>query len=584
MHRMTRPHDLRGPDPRTIDGAAGAPARATSRRWRALTVGVVALSAVALVASACGTEQAADGRGDAEASATEVYINETVSDDVPVVGGRVVYGVPAETSSFNPLIGSWASYSLTIARSFFDYLANYDEDGDVQPYLAERLEPSADYRTWTVTLRDGITFSNGKPVTAAAVVEGQREFKASPVVGETMARVDDWEVLDRLRFKVRANQPWSSFPHAMATQIGVVVDPDWLDSDDIAHPIGTGPFVVDRWDVNEQMVLKRNPSHWRFDDHGNRYPYLDQITFRIIVDEANRAEALRRGEIDMMMQTFATPSVKEMLAEAESGTYQAFSDKTSETPEDYVVVNTAKAPLNDVDARRALAHALDLDEYVATVTGGLDVPADSPWMEGSPWHTEVDYPSYDPVEAARLVERVKARNGGMFTVTLLGNPSNESVRVQQYLQEQWSQVGIDVRLEALLQQTKIIKMIQGDYDLALTQQFDNIHPYNELIYWQDWGKPLGAISLNFSRLTDPEVTRLAIEASGATGDEEKAAYHALSRRLAEVVPFIWLGHASRTVIAKPQLVNVVRTTLPDGQPMTSFIQGSHATYQIWLRR
>jgi peptide/nickel transport system substrate-binding protein len=549
---------------------------------RTAALGLAVVTAVALLAPACGTP----GTGPASApdSAGQRYVNETTSDAAPVPGGQIVYGVPAETSSFNPVLSSWASYSLTIARSIYDTLATYDENGEVQPLLAEKFEHSADYRSWTVTLRDGITFTNGKPFTAESVVAFERSLKTSPVLNETMARVDSWEVLDARRYSVSLNQPWTSFAHTMSSQVGVGVDPDWLTSDDITHPVGTGPFVVDHWDVNKEMVLKKNPKYWRKDDRGVAYPYLDGLTFRVIVDEAARVEALRKGEIDIMMQTYSTPSVGEMLDEARSGTLQAFSDRRFETPEDYVLLNTTRAPFDDVDARRALAHALDLGDYVAKVTGGLDEPADSPWKPGSKWYTPVDYPKYDPVEARRLVDTVKERNGGRFTLTLLANPSNESVRIQQYVQEQWTKVGIDVKLQSVPQQTKIIKMLQADYDVVLTQQFDNVHPAPETVYLRDWHKPAGTMSLNFSRLSDAAITQLSVEASGSTGDLEKEKYAAVSRRLAELVPFIWLAHASRTVIAKPRMVNVVRAPLPSGGRMLEFIQGSHPIHQIWIKR
>jgi peptide/nickel transport system substrate-binding protein len=546
----------------------------------AVMASVVALG---LLAAGCGSKTDTGSAPSGPTSTVSQNINETISNDQPASGGQLVYGVPAETSSFNPAIGSWASYSLTIARSIFDTLGSYDESGTVQPLVAEKFDHSDDYRTWTVTLRPGLKYSNGKPVTAQSVVEAQRAFKASPILSETY-RTDDWEVKDDLTFVMKASQVWTTFPHAMTTQIGTVVDPAWLTSTDITHPVGVGAFTVDHWDVEKEMVLKKNPNYWRKDSRGIAYPYLDGITFRIIVDEAARADALRKGEIDVMMQTYSTPSVGEMLNEAKSGKFQAFSDKGFETPEDYVLVNTAKAPLNDVDARKALAYAIDQADYIAKITGGLDEPANSPWAPSSKWYTDTDYPKYDVAESKRLVEAVKAKNGGKFTVSLLGNPSNESVRVQQYLQDKWKAVGIDVTLEAQLQSRKIIKMIQGDYDLALTQQFDNVHPYNELIYWQDWHKPLGTLSLNFSRLSDPQLTQLAIDAAGSSGADEKAKYNAISKRMAEIVPFVWLAHAARTLIAKPRVVNLVKATLPDGKPMISFIQGSHATFQIWLRR
>jgi peptide/nickel transport system substrate-binding protein len=552
-----------------------------SRARRAGVTGLAVLSAVGLLAPACGTKSP---DVTATPEAVSPYANEIVSDANPTKGGRLIYGVPAESSSFNPVLASWAAYSLVIARSIYDNLAEYDEAGNPQPYLAESITSNADYTRWSVKLRPGVVFSNGKKVNAQIVVDMQRAIKSSPIVGVVFSRIADWEIKDDLSFDVVMNTPWSGYFNAMASQVGTVADPDWLTSPDVQHPIGTGPFIVDRWDVNKEMVLRKNPNYWRKDDKGNQFPYLDGITYKVITEESARIEALRKGDIDIMMQTYATPTVAALIGEAKAGAYQAFDDKQFEGPEDYILTNTSKAPLNDVDARRALAFALNLDDYVATITGGLDTPADSPWKPNSQWYSPVNYPKYDPVEATRLVNLVKARNGGKFSVTLLGNPSNESNRVTQYLQEQWAKVGIDVKLDSILQQTKIIKMLTGDYDLAFTQQFDNPQASAENVYWLNWPLAPGAPNLNFSRVNDPEVDRLTAEAWSVKGEKEKAAYAAIAKRFGEIVPFVWLAHASRTIVATNSVMNVVRSTLPDGDPMLQFIQGSHSVHQIWLKR
>jgi peptide/nickel transport system substrate-binding protein len=564
-------------DPAMVDTR---PFRRRSRRLG--TTGVAMLAAVAVLASGCnkGGEDGTVGVGPPSSQ----YANEVTSDETPVTGGRLVYGVPAETSSFNPMLAMWASYSLTIARSMYDSLASYDETGTPRPDLAESIEPNADSTVWTVKLRPGVKYSNGKPLNAETAVAMQRAYKASPIVGVVFNRVADFEVKDDLTFVAKMSRPWPGYLTAMASQVGVMADPAWLNSEDVTHPIGTGPFVVDHWDVNKEMVLRKNPSYWRKDANGTAFPYLSGVTFKVMPDEAERAEALRKGEIDVMMQNFATPTVATMINEARSGSFQAFDDKQFEGPEDYVLTNTAKAPLNDVDARRALAYALDLNDYVDTVTGGLDTPADSPWKEGSPWYTPVNYPKFDVAEATRLVNQVKARNGGKYSVTLLGATSPEATRVQNWLAEQWGKVGIDVRIDNVPQQTKIIKMLQGQYDLVLTQQFDNPQPGSDNVYWMNFGLPPEALQISFARITDPELNRLADDAWSHTGAEETEDFKAVARRLAEVVPFVWLGHASRTVIAKNSAVNVVRANLPDGTPMLEFSQGSHHVHQIWLKR
>src|SRR5690606_6072919 len=140
-----------------------APSATRARRSRALRLGAAGVAAVALVAAAC-TPKSTETAG--TTPDTSPYANEKVSEDAPTVGGRLVYGVPAETSSFNPVLASWAAYSLIIGRSIFDTLAMYDENGDPKPWLAESITSNPEYTRWTVKLRPGVTYTNGQPVTA----------------------------------------------------------------------------------------------------------------------------------------------------------------------------------------------------------------------------------------------------------------------------------------------------------------------------------------------------------------------------------------------------------------------------------
>jgi hypothetical protein len=120
--------------------------------------------------------------------------------------------------------------------------------------------------------------------------------------------------------------------------------------------------------------------------------------------------------------------------------------------------------------------------------------------------------------------------------------------------------------------------------VVLTQQFDNPLPSSENVYWMNFHQPPGSLSIAFARITDPEIDRLSDDAWSVTGEAEKADFNAIARRLAENVDFVWLGHASRTVVAKNSVVNIVRASLPGGDPTLQFIQGSHPLHQVWLKR
>jgi peptide/nickel transport system substrate-binding protein len=514
----------------------------------------------------------------------------TMSDEPPRIGGSMVYGLPADTNSWNPSVAQWAAYSMQVARALFDPVFLYDADGNIQNNLVERIEHNADYTEWTTTLRPGVTFHNGKKLTAADVVEAQKLYRASPVLGGSysLATVESSEPLNELTWRTKTRKPWPTLRQQSTHQLAFVIDPEWLNASEFKadKPIGTGPFKIESWELGKKLVVVKNPDYWRFDKWGNRLPYLDRIEFQIIPSDQERSEALQAGRLDIMMQTLTTPNIEQLRGRCRAGELQCFSDVKGETPEDVVVLNTTKPPLNSVDARRALAMAIDRNDYVKQVTDGLNEPADSMYAPTSPWYTPTHYPTYNTVEAARLVERVKIRNRGQFRFTLLAMASEDSTRVARYLQAAWAKVGVDVQVSTLDNRQKIIGQVSGNYQASLTQLFDSFHPVGMSAYL-DPNQAAAPYTMAFARLNDPEIGD-AVESLVRTAPPEDANFRGATARLVErvntMVPFIWLAHAPRTVVARPNVVNITVCTLPDGQPAQDFHLGSHAVAQIWIKR
>jgi peptide/nickel transport system substrate-binding protein len=555
------------------------PARGVLPVWRSLA----AVALLALVLTSCSRGQDPDQAAD-QPKVESSYLNAQVTDGIPHEGGTLVYGVNADTNSWNPAQAQWGSYSFLVARTMFDFLTEFDEDGDIKLYAAESLVPNADFTLWTIKLRDGIKFSNGQPLTAADVVRNHRFIKASPIVSESFRFADTWEVKDRLTFVVNSSKHFATLPQALLSQVGAIAWPDWLESGDWEHPVGTGPFQMDTWKLKDKLVVKRNPYYWRKDSRGITYPYLDKIEFRVITDEATRVAELRNGNLDIMLQTFASPTIAALRQVAADGRLQLFTDERFETAEDHVVFNTKLAPFDDIDARRALAYATDEADYVKTITAGLNQVATSAIAPGSAWYTPTDYPAYDPVKARELVEKVKARHNGKFEFELLVQNTPEAARVEQYLADAWAKVGATVIPRTLDNTAKIVMTVAGLHQAALMQLFDSPSVTNDGVFWSGSGKTMSEYTLNFSRLDEPDLRGFFDEAN-ATSDMNvrHLKIGQMQKRLAELVPYVWLSHVSRTVVASTEVMNVVHHTLPDGSTGLDFMQGSHATYQIWLK-
>jgi ABC-type transport system substrate-binding protein len=540
-------------------------------------VGAVVLL-VALLAVACGT--GSSGTQNGEGGNAGVVEDETGAQP----GGSIVYGLEAESDGWNPSNSKWAPSGLMVARAVFDTLTAYDEDLNVQPFLAEKLTPNADYTQWTITLRPGIKLHNGRAVDADVVKRNFEYLKASVLTGSAFDPIDSFEVAGPLDVVVNMNHPWVNYPFSLATQIGVVADPDWLESGAKDHPIGTGPFVFDQWVPDNKLVVTKNPDYWQTDEQGTRLPYLDRVEFRPLPDGSSRAASLQAGGIDAMM-TSDSDQIVRFKELADKGDFQLFNDTKGETVEAFIQLNTMAPPFDDPNARRALALATDTKSYVDIETRGLNEPAKGPFPPSSPWYVPTTYPDYDKDAAKKLVEQVKADHGGEFTFRVLGGSDASSLSGLQLLQSQWREVGIDAQITPTDQAKLITDVALGNYQATAWRQFDSPHPLGDSIWWHpNTAKPIGELALNFARNKDERIGA-ALDAARETPDKqhEKELYGDVQQYLAEDIPYIWLYHTQISIIASPDLVNVVNYKLPTGQKGLEIQGGSHPLYQVWRR-
>ena len=323
-------------------------------------------------------------------------------------GGNLVYGLEAESDGWNPSNSKWAPSGLMVAHAVFDTLTAYDADLNAQPFLAEKLTPNADYTQWTITLRPNITLHNGRPVDSEVVKANFEYLKASTLTSSAFEPVDSFATSGPLDVVVNMNRPWVNYPFSLATQIGVVSDPDWLASGAKDDPIGTGPFVFQQWIPDSKLIVTKNANYWQTDEQGTRLPYLDEVEFRPLPDNDSRSASLEAGGIDAMM-TSDPNQILRFKPLAEKDEFQVFNDVIGETAESFVQLNTMAPPFDDPDACRALAPATDTKAYVDVQTRGLNEPARGPFAPTSPWYTDTAYPEYDKQAAKDLVEKVKAR-------------------------------------------------------------------------------------------------------------------------------------------------------------------------------
>lgn len=245
---------------------------------------VAAILLVPLLALACS-----GGDDDADVPPAST----TTTPAAALAGGRLVVGLETEPASLDPAADVFGVSGLSAALAVFDPLLTRDADGEIVPYLAASLSADDAGTRWVIGLREGVTFTDGSPLDAAAVVAWFDRLLDAPILRTALRDLESVAALDAMTVELHT-RPAPEFAELLTGQLGLVAGRAMTDA---RQPIGTGAFVVREWLPGERLVLERNPSYWR---RGADLPHLDELELRPIPDPAERQAALRRGDVDVI--------------------------------------------------------------------------------------------------------------------------------------------------------------------------------------------------------------------------------------------------------------------------------------------
>jgi len=557
-----------------------------------------------LIAAACGGGDSDSTEGTSGGPATEP-VQETQAPVDVVTGGTLVVGGEAEvTNPWLPAQMQCDSYCQMRARSFFDPLVTVDENLQWRPFLAENVEANEDSTVFTVTVRSGVTFHDGTPVNADAVIDNlQRGAKGLLVSAalKDLARVDPSlgiasdlviEKVDDLTFKVFTGKngvledplPWPGFPYYFGGQWGLIASPTWLAAVDAGTakpdaPVGSGPFVYESYAPGDRMVVTKNPTYWLKDADGNALPYLDKIEFRVIQDSQVRATALLNGDLDIMSTSDAAV-LKDLEGNADFPTL--LQNQYGET--NYILFNLTKPYLADKTVRCALLQAIDKVDLIDVIAAGNADPANGPFSPGQEGHLE-DNGSlpFDPEAAAAAIEAWEAENGPL-TINYSTTVAASSLATAQYLQAAWGDVGVDVTIDQMEQSKLINNALFGDpaFDAFGWRNHAGLYVDAQYYWWHSSAAidPPG-LALNFGRLKDPEIDRLLeVARSAATPEVRLAAAEDINRRFASECFIIPTSFTKWGVSYSAGVQGIGQTPQADGQG--ALRDGAGFPGQVWL--
>lgn len=370
-------------------------------------------------------------------------------------------GVHYEPSNIDPHLGA-AELALQMTNGCFDTLVVKTPHGAYLPGLAKSWEISEDQRCYTFHLRNDVRFHDGTPFNAEAMKVSLDRAKnpdnRSQLAGSLLGSYREARVVAEHVLEIHLEQPYALLMDALSQGWLAPMSPKAIAEmgDDIRrHVVGTGPFVFDRWEAGDCLVIRKNPDYaWAPETATNKgAPLLDEILFRFLPDDAARSAALEAGEVDAI---FATNPGDCARLRAD-GRFDVETWPIRGVPVS-LMMNIHKSPTDSMAVRQAISHGLDVDALVAEVFHGEFERAHSPVSQftlGYAKEVEGMYP-HDPARAAALLDEagwvmgengIRSRDGAPLSVTFYALPVNFYPEFGQIVTRQLAPLGIEVKVE-----------------------------------------------------------------------------------------------------------------------------------------
>ncbi len=568
----------RGPE------SAGRPAgvlRAGRRRPRYAALALVAVAAV--VAASCGSGgSASEPEGGGPGGNTVVAGLRPPDEGTPRRGGTITYGLEGKTDNFCLGSAQLAISGIMIAQSVYETLTMPSTGGKYVPYLARSVEASADNRVWTIGLRDGVRFHDGTPLDAAAVALNIEKWRQGPLLGVVFSNVASVSTPDPKTVTVTMKEPWPTFPMYLYTfgRTGIAAPAQLNDPKTCqTNMIGTGPFRKKTFDPTTGSVdVVRNPDYWR-----KGLPYLDGIRFRIQEDGIQRVNGLRGGQFDVIHSSAGATLAR--VRQMGDG-FRAVLEPPGHMEVGHLLFNVTRPPLDDVDARRAVAQALDrrILNRVANAGSPLWRFAEGPYdTDVLGYVKDAGQPEYDLDAAREAVRRYKAAHGGRFQIDLHTTYDQLGQKVAQEIKRQLGEAGITVRLARPTDQgTLIATAITGGVDAFGWRNYPGGDPDSIYVWFHS-----GSI-LDFNHLDDPRVDRDLDQGRVSTDPaERKELYQDLMRYMAGQVFNYWLWYQQWWIGSTADVHGVVGPGLPGPDGRTTdvrpppIVAGNHQLVGMW---
>ncbi len=323
--------------------------------------------------------------------------------------GRMILSTISPPKSFNPVMARETSTTDITDRMFIGLTRTDGHSGEIKPHLAASWKNARQGRDWIFTLREGLKWSDGEPLTAHDVKFSYRRLYLNPdlpVSARDVLLVDgrppEIEVLSDTRIKFSYHRPYAPFARAVTGGIvpAHILEPlleagkfesAWGVGTDPEDIVVNGPFRLKEYNRGQRIILRRNPHYYEKDESGKSLPRLEELQYEIVQNQDAQVQLFRRGELDIISLApryypLLSPRAKrgdfriETVGPATGSTFLSFNMNTDTNPEtgEYYFNQVKASWFNDPDFRRAVSFAINREQMVDITMNGLGAPLCGP--------------------------------------------------------------------------------------------------------------------------------------------------------------------------------------------------------------
>lgn len=530
------------------------------RKWRLLMLiaGLVVVAALAL--AACGGEEEETPGG-------------TTGGGEPKAGGVYNHPLGAEPVYVDPLNGNYEVEGTMVEHQIFEGLVAYDQKDKnspitVVPRIAEKWESNADATVWTFYLKKGVMFQPpvSREVTAQdfkdewervtleengsatsyvlAVIKGVND---SGYMDDPAQGIPGVKVIDDYTLEVTLDYPFAEFPVTLGHAVAAVAPVEYIKEVGQkafnTKPVGTGPYMMDKWVANQYLDLVKNPDYWDTENRG----YVDRIHMAIIPDDQTMLLEFKNGNTDyteipagQIISTQQDPNVENgkwnWSRYPGMDVYFVGFDMTDETlgypaGEKGTALRSALVMSSDKQAVNT-----QVNEGVNTIADGVVPNTVSGYQPGAD-----PYAEYDVAKAKEIVD-------GLGTLPTFDYWYNTEVsghqKIGEVLQAGWKQIGVDVKLQGFEWGTLLAKLTKREgqiFRMGWVADYPSIDNFLYPLFQSDVSK-----TGSFTSYNNPEVDRLLTEARATLDEDERNAKYVEIEKIimadAPVSVLYWYGN------------------------------------------